>query len=173
MPKHSQEHHKEEHFKRCQLLGMHALCRSFLTGWFIVSSCVYFRVSSQPNLLISSFCAFLNTVLHLHSQKTLLSQDDLIDKCKNSKPENRCNINSKSGWDLAFHYFEQPLGRPCNHYPWKIIELCVGIPRRHNSAELMQVSRKRCELNVNNTIPFDFVVYFDVFFAYHGKRQKV
>lgn len=133
---------------------------------------MYFRVSSQPNLLKLSFCAFLNTVLHLHRQKTLLSQNDLTDECKNSQPENRCNINSKSGWDLAFHYFEQRLGRPCNHYPWKFVELCVGIPRRHDSAKLMQ-AREYCESNVNNTIPSDFVVYFDVFFAYHGKRQKV
>lgn len=78
----------------------------------------------------------LDSVLHLHNQQTLLSQQDFVDKCEDCQPENRRDVDTESRRDASLHQSQQGFGRPGDYCPRKFIKIGFGVPGCDHTAQL-------------------------------------
>ena len=70
----------------------------------------------------------LDTILHFHYQKALLSQKNLIDKREDSQPKHRSDVDPKSRWNISFHNSQERFCWPGNNIPRSLVEICLGVP---------------------------------------------
>lgn len=80
----------------------------------------------------------LYSILHFHSKQTLLSQQYLIKKCKNSQPNNRSDVYPKCWRNGPSHNLKERFSGPNNQVEWELIHICSRIPRKYNPAQLIK-----------------------------------
>ena len=77
----------------------------------------------------------LDSVLHLHDQQTLLSQQDFIDESEDCQPKHRCDIDSEGRRNASLYESQQGFRGPGYDRPGKLIEIGFWIPGCDHAAQ--------------------------------------